>query len=235
MFRLNTNKSGIWIVINKKIIIIGILILAIIAAVALVLTQYIIPQQQLRGVNALVDSGEYNKALVELSKMKRYDTPERIDEIRQKKAVSLLDSGNYDTARIVIENLYDINPMIPQIQATAQILLEKGDYDNAYSMYQLTDDISPITNTLKEIRERNKEYSNKISVSSQHIVGLKADGTVVATGDNDYGQCNVSGWKDIVAIAANGGNTIGIKKDGTIVTCGENNYGQCNVSDWDLW
>jgi len=25
-------------------------------------------------------------------------------------------------------------------------------------------------------------------------VGLKADGTVVAVGDNDFGQCNVSGW-----------------------------------------
>jgi len=25
-------------------------------------------------------------------------------------------------------------------------------------------------------------------------VGLKSDGTVVAVGDNTYGQCDVSGW-----------------------------------------
>lgn len=28
-------------------------------------------------------------------------------------------------------------------------------------------------------------------------VGVKADGTVVATGTNDVGQCDVSGWTDI--------------------------------------
>ena len=27
-----------------------------------------------------------------------------------------------------------------------------------------------------------------------NTVGLKVNGTVVATGDNYYGQCNVSGW-----------------------------------------
>ncbi|NLO86339.1 MAG: chromosome condensation regulator, partial [Clostridiales bacterium] len=28
-------------------------------------------------------------------------------------------------------------------------------------------------------------------------VGLRADGTVVAVGENDEGQCNVSDWTDI--------------------------------------
>ena len=30
-----------------------------------------------------------------------------------------------------------------------------------------------------------------------HTVGLKADGSVVAVGDNEYGQCGVSGWSDM--------------------------------------
>jgi len=30
-----------------------------------------------------------------------------------------------------------------------------------------------------------------------HTIGLRSDGTVVAVGDNEYGQCDVSGWHGI--------------------------------------
>ena len=33
-----------------------------------------------------------------------------------------------------------------------------------------------------------------VSAGREHTVGLRSDGTVVATGDNGYGQCDVSGW-----------------------------------------
>ena len=36
-----------------------------------------------------------------------------------------------------------------------------------------------------------------ISAGYIHTVGLKSDGTVVAVGKNNVGQCNVSGWTDI--------------------------------------
>ena len=204
----------------------------VIIAVVLICTQFIIPQQQLRGVNTLVDNGEYNKALVELSKMKRYDTPERIDEIRQKKAVSLLDSGNYDTARIVIENLHDITPMIPKIQEIADTLLEKDDYGNAISMYKMAGNTEAVHTTLKNIRENNATYSNKIASGSSFVARAKNDGTVKAMGWNRYGQCNVSDWTDIVAISASARYTVGLKADGTVVATGYNKDGQCNVSDW---
>ena len=67
-----------------------------------------------------------------------------------------------------------------------------------------------------------KEWSNIIAIAAGecHTVGLKADGTVVATGFNKQEQCNVSEWSDIVAIAAGGFHTVGLKADGTIVTAG---------------
>ena len=65
-----------------------------------------------------------------------------------------------------------------------------------------------------------------------YTVGLKADGTVVAVGDNSYGQCDVSSWTDIVQVAAGGGHTVGLKSDGTVVAVGDNYHGQCNVSSW---
>ena len=71
-----------------------------------------------------------------------------------------------------------------------------------------------------------------IAAGKSHIVGLRADGTVLASGDNLFGQCKVSGWKEIVSIQAGGSRTVGIKRDGTVVASGRNNHGQCNVSEW---
>ncbi len=62
--------------------------------------------------------------------------------------------------------------------------------------------------------------------------GLRADGTVLAMGDNEKGQCNVSDWRDIVAITAGDEHTVGLRADGTVVAVGNNKDGQCNVSDW---
>lgn len=61
---------------------------------------------------------------------------------------------------------------------------------------------------------------------------MDSDGTVVAVGCNNYGQCNVRDWRNIVAIAAGGSHTTGLKADGTVVAVGCNDYGQCDVQDW---
>jgi hypothetical protein len=70
-----------------------------------------------------------------------------------------------------------------------------------------------------------------ISVSGDHTVGLKSDGTVVAVGSNYYntvgaaagsytGQCNVDDWRNIVAIEAGKLHTFGLKANGTVVAVG---------------
>lgn len=41
----------------------------------------------------------------------------------------------------------------------------------------------------------SREVRPHVAAGYAHSVGLKADGTVVATGDNTYGQCNVTGWR----------------------------------------
>lgn len=64
-----------------------------------------------------------------------------------------------------------------------------------------------------------------------HTVGLKSDGTVVAIGDNSYGQCNVSDWRDIVEIDAGDWYTVGLKKDGTVLITGENTSHNAYIDD----
>lgn len=36
-----------------------------------------------------------------------------------------------------------------------------------------------------------------VSADGTHTVGLKSDGTIVAAGRNEEGQCHVSDWTDI--------------------------------------
>ena len=71
-----------------------------------------------------------------------------------------------------------------------------------------------------------------VGAGDSHTVGLRADGTVVAVGENTFGQCNVSSWTDIVAIRAGYFHTVGLRADGTVVAVGWNEHGQCDVSGW---
>jgi alpha-tubulin suppressor-like RCC1 family protein len=71
-----------------------------------------------------------------------------------------------------------------------------------------------------------------VAAGYYHTVGLKSDGTVVAVGNNEYGQCNVGGWANITQVAAGHYHTVGLKSDGTVVAAGDNSYGQCNVGGW---
>ena len=48
----------------------------------------------------------------------------------------------------------------------------------------------------------NRCKHDTISADRRHTIGLKTDGTVVAIGDNKCGQCNISEWRDIIAVAA---------------------------------
>lgn len=60
-----------------------------------------------------------------------------------------------------------------------------------------------------------------ISKSATTLLGLKSDGTVIATGDNKNGQLDISSWSDIVAISAGDQISIGLKADGTLVIAGK--------------
>ena len=77
-------------------------------------------------------------------------------------------------------------------------------------------------------------YPADLPVSSHFAVGLQKDGTVLAEGSNEYGQCEVLDWKYqcIEAIAAGGRHTVGLRWDGTVVAVGDNRKGQCNVGRW---
>ena len=108
-----------------------------------------------------------------------------------------------------------------------------------------------------DLLQKIKEYSVCIAAGGSHVAALKADGTVVTMGydkktvsyhytDDErpnkipktikkeitVGQCNTSGWRDIVAVAAGFEHTVGLKANGTVVAVGSNTKGQCKVGGW---
>lgn len=80
-------------------------------------------------------------------------------------------------------------------------------------------DLQMLEQTCKAL-EGWKDISS-VAAGYTHLAGLKKDGTVVATGKNDMGQCNVQGWTDVVGIAAGMNYTAGVRKDGTLLFTGD--------------
>ena len=80
-----------------------------------------------------------------------------------------------------------------------------------------------------------------LAAGRQHTVRCLPNGRVVAVGADSAGECRVSQWRDVVAVAAGNvhaaGNTgrshtLGLRSNGTVLACGWNAQGQCNVQDW---
>lgn len=107
-------------------------------------------------------------------------------------------------------------------------LLDSGDYAEAAITFGSL-------GNYKDARDRCiplfQLFSDSLSANN-HTVALKADGTVMATGYNAYGECDVSDWKDVVDVSAGYNYTISLKANGTVVATGYNEYGQCDVLDW---
>ncbi len=135
-------------------------------------------------------------------------------------------------AVLVVLVLLTINVILPRANYNDALALERqGDYFHAATAYYAAGDYSDARSKCLSLWGQIAQRDT-ISVGSC-TVGLKADGTVVAVGRNDSGECNVSGWKDIVAISAGWDRTVGLKADGTVVAVGLDSWGLCNVSDWE--
>lgn len=70
-----------------------------------------------------------------------------------------------------------------------------------------------------------------LAVGQWHILSLRDDGTVLASGNNDYGQCEVSDWTDIVAVYAGELASAGLTADGSVYFAGTESLKE-GVSSW---
>lgn len=72
----------------------------------------------------------------------------------------------------------------------------------------------------------------RIAGGGNHVLGLQADGTVVAAGSNSSGQTTIPvGLSDVVAIDAGWEHSIVAKADGSVVAWGKNTQGQTTIPE----
>ena len=180
--------------------------------------------------------GDYKDSLEQIEKCTA-----RIEEINKKRKkkkriilISCTAVGSVTAALIAFVIVLN-NVIIPNKNYShAMNLYNSGKYSEAIEAFEdlngYKDSEDKLISLLAKIS--SSLPNGTLDAGYHHTAGLKADGTVAAVGDNEYGQCDVSGWSDIVAISAGGYHTVGLKSDGTVIAVGNNDCGQCNVSGW---
>ena len=188
----------------------------------------------------LVREGAYDEAITAFTEIDGYEDSSKY--LMYIKAIQLAESGEWDLAASSLNSLGDFSDS--QLLATyyrAQGCEAEQAYEEADTLYRTiatfkdsAEHIAAMPDLIqkRDIAARRASARNVIATGGHCTIGLKSDGTVVAVGENDKGQCNVSDWTDIVAVAIGWNHTVGLKSDGTVVATGNNEDGQCNVSGW---
>ena len=205
--------------------------------------ELILKEKKYSNAVSLMNEGKYEEAISLFTALYGYkDSAERneqcktvVNEQKYSQAVSMMASGNYEEAIALLTTLYgykDSDKKLNQCYySQAEMFLQSGNKAKAVMAFGKAGDYLDAKTRSFALWEQVADRDT-ISAGVYHTVGLKADGTVVAVGRNQDGQCNVSGWTDIIAISAGNFHTVGLKADGTLVAVGWNDYDQCDVTGW---
>ena len=190
---------------------------------------------------SLYRNGRYEDAIQAFSKLGNYlDSNAYIkmcnDAIIENKyltANTYFNKGDFVQAIKTYQELGDYKDSTEKLLLTWQYVVNRKTFATGYFIGK---DLVAIKEDGTIYHTSDYPWTNIIEVSMgfKLMVGLKDDGTVIAVGDNDYGQCNVNSWKNIVSIDAGNYHVVGLKSDGTVVATGGfmGNGSATRVSSW---
>ncbi len=197
-------------------------------------------EQKYGEAEELLAAGDYDGAIEAFTALGDYnDSASKAKEAKYEKADSLYAAEDYEEAISIFAGLGDYRDAAERMNEArnvvnynaADALDKSGSAAEAAIAFGELGDYS-------DARKRSLDLwntcaqRNTLCCGAFHTVALKSDGTVVAAGSNWHGQCDVSGWTDIVAVAAGVFYTVGLRSDGTMVAAGYNMHGECSISDW---
>ena len=223
----------------KKFAIIAAAAAVVVIIAALLVNKVVIPNAKYNDAVALMEAGEYDAAIAAFEALGGYkDSEDRIAEanlsMAYEAAEAMLAAGDRSGAIAAFGALgayADSEKRIPEIQAdayaVAEQMLRDGDNVHAAMLFGTAGDYQDARQRSMDIWSKIVVH-NTIAVDGLGTVALKADGTAVATGDNKYGQFDLSEWKDVISVARAYSSTIGLRNDGSIIVAGS----ESEASQW---
>lgn len=178
------------------------------------------------------DAGQWEEAEARFLALGGYgDALERYDECRFRRAQELEAKGAVSEAAALYSLLGDYPGARERLFAMAAAVTGIEDPEAAVAALQgqTPEELAHIA-VLGEQREALPR--GVVAVGFYHTVGLCADGTVLACGDNSFGQCEVAGFRDIKAVDAGAYHSLLLHADGTVSAVGRGSEGQCEVAEW---
>ena len=217
---------------RKKNVKIFVAILLMVTIVSFVLIEVkILPNIAYNKGVQFLEQGAYDEAICEFKSVEKFKNVEEVlREAYYGKGILLLKNGEYNEAISAFELAMGYKDSEEKIKSShyemGKLAIKQKDYRSAVPNLMMAKGFEDSAELLRQINFQS------ISAGKNHTVAIKSDATAIATGSNEYGQCDVYEWNNLVSIDAGELHTIALKSDGTVIATGDNSYGQCNVSGW---
>ena len=159
------------------------------------------------------------------------DAADRALGCRYERASALESAGELSEAGALFASLGGYLDAETRLVRIATAVTGISDEDEALSVFRgMTPEARAKREALGALRDALPQ--GIIAVGFYHTVGLQSDGTVVACGDNSYGQCDVGALHDVKAVAAGAYHTVALHSDGTVSAIGRDSEEQCATAEW---
>ena len=159
------------------------------------------------------------------------DAADRALGCRYERASALESAGELSEAGALFASLGGYLDAETRLVRIATAVTGISDEDEALSVFRgMTPEARAKREALGALRDALPQ--GIIAVGFYHTVGLQSDGTVVACGDNSYGQCDVGALHDVKAVAAGAYHTVTLHSDGTVSAIGRDSEEQCATAEW---
>lgn len=185
-----------------------------------------------QAAEALYSRGDWEGALEAFRALGAYaDAADRCAACHYAWALELENAGDLDAAAVQLTLAGEYADAPEHLRNIARAVTGLSDAEEALNAYR---GMSSETVELNlQLNARRAQLSQEsIAVGFYHTVGLAADGSALACGDNSWGQCDVAGERDLVAVAAGAYHTLLLRADGTVRAVGRNTEGQCETAAW---
>ena len=189
-------------------------------------------EAQYRQADALAERGEWEAAVTLFESLSGYsDAAARRDECRYEYAAALTQTGSPYEAFDLYASLGSYKDAEQRMIDIAVAVTGQTDAETAMNQFK---NLSPAEIARRAALKEQRESlpAGILDVGFYHTAALRADGTVLACGSNDYGQCDTAAWDSVTQIAAGAYHTVALLADGTVAAVGRSGEGQCDTAEW---